>query len=68
MLAPTLDRGLCLAAESIVEAGVLPEGVLSLICGSTGDLLDRLGAHDVLAFTGSGSFWSSSILCSFNSG
>ena len=39
--------------EIIIEAGVLPEGALQMICGSTGDLLDRLGAHDVLAFTGS---------------
>ena len=32
---------------------VLPAGALSLVCGSAGDLVDRLGAHDVLAFTGS---------------
>jgi oxepin-CoA hydrolase/3-oxo-5,6-dehydrosuberyl-CoA semialdehyde dehydrogenase len=31
----------------------LPEGALSLVCGSPGDLLDRLGGQDVLAFTGS---------------
>jgi len=41
--------------EIVVEAGILPEGALSLICGSTGDLLDRLGPQDVLAFTGSAS-------------
>jgi oxepin-CoA hydrolase/3-oxo-5,6-dehydrosuberyl-CoA semialdehyde dehydrogenase len=41
------------AIELIVEAGFLPEGALQLIVGSTGDLLDRLGADDVLAFTGS---------------
>jgi oxepin-CoA hydrolase/3-oxo-5,6-dehydrosuberyl-CoA semialdehyde dehydrogenase len=41
------------ALELIVEAGVLPEGALQLVVGSTGDLLDRLGADDVLAFTGS---------------
>ena len=41
------------AIELIVEAGFLPDGALQLIVGSTGDLLDRLGAHDVLAFTGS---------------
>jgi 3,4-dehydroadipyl-CoA semialdehyde dehydrogenase len=41
------------AIELIVQAGFLPEGALQLIVGSTGDLLDRLGAHDVLAFTGS---------------
>jgi 3,4-dehydroadipyl-CoA semialdehyde dehydrogenase len=39
--------------ELIVEAGILPEGALQLIIGSTGDLLDRLGPQDVLAFTGS---------------
>jgi oxepin-CoA hydrolase/3-oxo-5,6-dehydrosuberyl-CoA semialdehyde dehydrogenase len=41
------------AIELIVEAGILPEGVLQLIIGGTGDLLDRLGPQDVLAFTGS---------------
>jgi 3,4-dehydroadipyl-CoA semialdehyde dehydrogenase len=39
--------------EVLVEAGILPEGALQLIVGSTGDLLDRLGPQDVLAFTGS---------------
>ena len=39
--------------QILVEAKVLPEGVLSLVCGSSGDLLDRLGGQDVLAFTGS---------------
>jgi len=39
--------------ELIVEAGILPEGALQLIIGSTGDLLDRLGPQDVMAFTGS---------------
>lgn len=39
--------------QILVEEKVAPEGVLSLVCGSSGDLLDRLGAHDVLAFTGS---------------
>lgn len=39
--------------EILVEADVLPDGVVSLVCGSTGDLLSRLGAQDVLAFTGS---------------
>src|SRR5436305_4080859 len=39
--------------ELIVEAGFLPDGALQLIVGSTGDLLDRLGPEDVLAFTGS---------------
>jgi oxepin-CoA hydrolase/3-oxo-5,6-dehydrosuberyl-CoA semialdehyde dehydrogenase len=39
--------------EILVEDRVLPEGVLSFVCGSSGDLLDRLGGQDVLAFTGS---------------
>jgi oxepin-CoA hydrolase/3-oxo-5,6-dehydrosuberyl-CoA semialdehyde dehydrogenase len=39
--------------ELILAAGILPEGALQLIVGSTGDLLDRLGPQDVLAFTGS---------------
>ncbi len=39
--------------EMIVESGVLPEGALQFICGSTGDLLDRVGPQDVVAFTGS---------------
>ncbi|HEX6203175.1 MAG TPA: 3,4-dehydroadipyl-CoA semialdehyde dehydrogenase [Thermoanaerobaculia bacterium] len=41
------------AVAAIVEAGILPEGALQLVVGSTGDLLDRLGPQDVLAFTGS---------------
>ncbi|MGD0525800.1 MAG: 3,4-dehydroadipyl-CoA semialdehyde dehydrogenase, partial [Polyangiaceae bacterium] len=40
--------------EILVDEKVLPDGVLSLVCGSAGDLLDRLGGQDVLAFTGSG--------------
>ncbi|MEE8524066.1 MAG: 3,4-dehydroadipyl-CoA semialdehyde dehydrogenase [Thermoanaerobaculia bacterium] len=41
------------AVEIVVEAGFLPTGALQLVCGATGDLLDRLGSQDVLAFTGS---------------
>ncbi|HEU4853291.1 MAG TPA: phenylacetic acid degradation bifunctional protein PaaZ [Telluria sp.] len=37
----------------IHESGILPEGSLQLVIGSTGDLLDRLGGHDVVTFTGS---------------
>ncbi|HVG94407.1 MAG TPA: 3,4-dehydroadipyl-CoA semialdehyde dehydrogenase [Planctomycetota bacterium] len=37
----------------LVDAKVLPEGALSLLCGSAGDLLDHMTAQDVLAFTGS---------------
>ncbi|MBJ7308963.1 phenylacetic acid degradation bifunctional protein PaaZ [Rugamonas sp. CCM 8940] len=35
------------------ESGLLPEGSLQLVIGSTGDLLDRLGGADVVTFTGS---------------
>jgi len=41
------------AVALVLEAGILPEGALQLVCGGTGDLLDRLGPQDVLAFTGS---------------
>jgi oxepin-CoA hydrolase/3-oxo-5,6-dehydrosuberyl-CoA semialdehyde dehydrogenase len=37
----------------VVDAKVLPDGAITLLCGSAGDLLDHLGAQDVLAFTGS---------------
>ena len=43
------------AVEAVIAAGVLPEGALQMIAGGTGDLLDRLGPQDVLAFTGSAS-------------
>jgi oxepin-CoA hydrolase/3-oxo-5,6-dehydrosuberyl-CoA semialdehyde dehydrogenase len=39
--------------EIAVDSGLLPEGALQLIVGSTGDLLDRLEPQDVVAFTGS---------------
>jgi len=41
--------------EIIVDAGIVPGGLISLISESTGDLLDLLGGQDVLAFTGSAS-------------
>ncbi|MGZ3183668.1 MAG: phenylacetic acid degradation bifunctional protein PaaZ [Telluria sp.] len=37
----------------IHDSGLLPEGSLQLVIGSTGDLLDRLQGHDVVTFTGS---------------
>ena len=40
-------------AQISVESGVLPKGSFQFLCGSTGDLLDRLGAQDCVAFTGS---------------
>jgi oxepin-CoA hydrolase/3-oxo-5,6-dehydrosuberyl-CoA semialdehyde dehydrogenase len=44
-----------LVAHRLAEigAGVLPAGAFSFLCGSPGDLLDRLGPQDVVAFTGS---------------
>jgi 3,4-dehydroadipyl-CoA semialdehyde dehydrogenase len=32
---------------------LFPEGALSFVCGSVGDMLDHVGGQDVLAFTGS---------------
>src|SRR5207244_2905774 len=40
-------------AELGVETGAFPRGSFSFIAGSPGDLLDRLGPQDVVAFTGS---------------
>jgi oxepin-CoA hydrolase/3-oxo-5,6-dehydrosuberyl-CoA semialdehyde dehydrogenase len=40
--------------ELLVEKAVLPEGALSVLVGSAGDILDHLGPQDVVAFTGSG--------------
>jgi 3,4-dehydroadipyl-CoA semialdehyde dehydrogenase len=37
----------------VVEAGVLPPGALSVVCGSSNGLLDALTPFDVLSFTGS---------------
>ncbi len=39
--------------KSIVDSGLVPEGAISLICGSAGDLLDHLDSEDVVTFTGS---------------
>ena len=39
--------------EDVVKAGVVPEGALSLVCGSAGDMLDHLDRRDAIAFTGS---------------
>jgi phenylacetic acid degradation protein PaaN len=40
-------------SQIIVDAEILPAGAYSLVCGSAGDMLDHMGAHDTLAFTGS---------------
>ena len=42
-----------LMVRRIVATGLLPEGALQLISGSVGDLLDHVGAQDVVTFTGS---------------
>lgn len=39
----------------MLESGILPEGALQLICGSTGDLFEHLTEQDVVTFTGSAS-------------
>ncbi|MCO6388008.1 phenylacetic acid degradation bifunctional protein PaaZ [Aliihoeflea sp. 40Bstr573] len=41
------------AFRMIVESGILPEGAVQFIAGSTGDLIDRLTCQDVVSFTGS---------------
>jgi len=41
------------AVRILAEAGVLPPGVLQLVVGDPGDLLDQLGGQDVLSLTGS---------------
>jgi oxepin-CoA hydrolase/3-oxo-5,6-dehydrosuberyl-CoA semialdehyde dehydrogenase len=40
-------------AQIIVASGILPKGAYQFIAGSAGDLLDRMGPQDSLAFTGS---------------
>lgn len=42
-----------LMVRRIVDTGLLPAGALQLITGSVGDLLDHVGAQDVVTFTGS---------------
>ncbi|MEW6346643.1 MAG: 3,4-dehydroadipyl-CoA semialdehyde dehydrogenase [Pseudomonadota bacterium] len=37
----------------VVDAGILPQGALSVICGSSAGLLDQVQAFDVVSFTGS---------------
>lgn len=39
--------------RDVVDAGILPKGALSLVCGSGEGLLDGLRANDALSFTGS---------------
>lgn len=42
-----------LVVRRIVESGLLPEGAIQLVAGSTGDLLDHVTGQDVVTFTGS---------------
>ncbi len=44
-----------LMVHRMIESGIVPEGTLQLICGSTGDLFDHLTCQDAVAFTGSAS-------------
>ncbi|NNC81253.1 MAG: phenylacetic acid degradation bifunctional protein PaaZ [Acidimicrobiales bacterium] len=41
------------AVRVILESGILPEGSLQLLCGSTGDLFNHLDGQDNVSFTGS---------------
>ena len=39
--------------RTIIGSGILPEGALQFVVGSTGDLFDHLTCQDVVSFTGS---------------
>src|SRR5215831_4839843 len=39
--------------KDVIAAKVLPEGALSVLCGSAGGLLEALTSEDLIAFTGS---------------
>jgi 3,4-dehydroadipyl-CoA semialdehyde dehydrogenase len=39
--------------SDVIQAGILPAGALSIVCGSSSGLLDALKPFDVLSFTGS---------------
>ena len=39
--------------QDVIDAGVLPAGALSIVCGSSAGLLDALEPFDVVSFTGS---------------
>ena len=39
--------------EILLDTGLLPDGALQFVAGSAGDLVERLGSQDMLAFTGS---------------
>lgn len=42
-----------LTVRHVVESGILPEGSLQLLAGSPAGLIDELGVHDLVGFTGS---------------
>jgi len=42
-----------LCVRLILDSGILPAGVLQLVSGGLGDMLDRLTLQDAVAFTGS---------------
>ncbi|MGO3743023.1 phenylacetic acid degradation bifunctional protein PaaZ, partial [Kerstersia sp.] len=42
-----------LMVRRMLDTGLVPEGALQLICGSTGDMLDHVTGQDVVTFTGS---------------
>ena len=66
-LAPTLLAGVpaivkpatqtCYLTERVfrrmMEAAILPEGAVQLVCGAVGDLFEHLTCQDVVSFTGS---------------
>jgi len=39
--------------RDVIDAGVLPPGALSIVCGSSAGLMDALRPFDVMSFTGS---------------
>ncbi len=39
--------------EDIIKANILPEGALSILCGSARELLEQVREEDVICFTGS---------------
>ncbi|TYC53104.1 phenylacetic acid degradation bifunctional protein PaaZ [Rhodobacterales bacterium] len=44
-----------LVVRRILETGILPDGALQIVTGSSGDLLDHVNEQDVVTFTGSAS-------------
>jgi 3,4-dehydroadipyl-CoA semialdehyde dehydrogenase len=39
--------------EDIVKADILPQGAISILCGSAREILDHVGESDIVSFTGS---------------